>query len=122
MKKITREQMEKIKADILKETFPNGNENEQSFLYPIAEVVLLMLSKFIEKYQEAVQWNNSHMSNIEDKKETAIQDEQQLNPKLKIINDIIKVLDDNNLSISESREILNNASKKLGQQTVRVSY
>lgn len=54
-------------------------------------------------------------------KETAILEEQQSISKRIIVDEIIKILADNNLSIAEAREILNVASKKLGQQTVRVS-
>ena len=46
------------------------------------------------------------------KEETAVQDKQQL------INDIIRLLADNNLSISEAKEILNITSKKLDEQKV----
>ena len=46
------------------------------------------------------------------KEETAVQDKQQL------INDIIRLLVDNNLSISEAKEILNITSKKLDEQKV----
>lgn len=60
------------------------------------------------------------MSN-EIQKETAILEEQQSISKRIVVDEIIKILADNNLSIIEAREILNIASKKLGKQTVRVS-
>lgn len=60
------------------------------------------------------------MSN-ELQKETAILEEQQSISKRIVVDEIIKILADNNLSITEAREILNIASKKLGEQTVRVS-
>lgn len=56
----------------------------------------------------------------EKQKETAIQNEQQLNKK-DIINDIIKILANNNLSVSNAREILRITSKKLGEQRITVS-
>ena len=56
--------------------------------------------------------------NIENN-ETAIQNEQQFKSKQKIINDIITLLAENNLTISESNEILHMTSKKLCQQTVK---
>lgn len=59
------------------------------------------------------------MTNTEIQKNTAIQNEQQYSKK-EIIDDIIKILADNNLSITEARQILNIASKKLGQQAVRI--
>ena len=46
------------------------------------------------------------------KEETAVQNKQQL------INDIIRLLVNNNLSISEAKEILNITSKKLDEQKV----
>lgn len=49
-------------------------------------------------------------------KETATQNEQQL--KTKIIDSIITVLAENNLSISESKEILYMVSKRLEFQKV----
>lgn len=60
------------------------------------------------------------MSN-ELQKETAILEEQQSISKRIVVDEIIKILADNNLSITEARKILNIASKKLGKQTVRVS-
>lgn len=60
------------------------------------------------------------MSN-EIQKETAILEEQQSISKRIVVDEIIKILADNNLSIIEAREILNIASKKLVKQTVRVS-
>lgn len=59
------------------------------------------------------------MMDVKLQKETAIQNEQQSNFKQKIIDDIIKILADNNLSIYEARELLNLTSKKLGRQIVR---
>lgn len=58
--------------------------------------------------------------NIENS-ETAIQFEQQSNLKQEIINNIIALLAENNLTISEANEILHMTSKKLCQQTVKVS-
>lgn len=46
------------------------------------------------------------------KEETAVQNKQQL------INDIIRLLANNNLSISEAKEILNTTSNKLDEQKV----
>lgn len=52
-------------------------------------------------------------------KETAIQDEQQLKEKQEIINDIINILAENNLTIAEAKEILYTTSKKICNQTVK---
>ena len=60
------------------------------------------------------------MTNIELQKETDIQNEHQSNWKRKIVDEIINILADNNLSIVESRDILYIVSKKLGQQKVKV--
>lgn len=49
-------------------------------------------------------------------KETAIQNEQQL--KTKIIDSVIAILAENNLSISESKEVLHMVSKRLELQKV----
>lgn len=49
-------------------------------------------------------------------KETATQNEQQL--KTKIIDSVIAILAENNLSISESKEVLYMASKRLELQKV----
>ncbi|MBD5537864.1 MAG: hypothetical protein HDQ99_19875 [Lachnospiraceae bacterium] len=52
---------------------------------------------------------------------TAIQNEQQLKTKELIVNDIIKILANNNLTITDSKDILYETSKKICEQTVRVS-
>ena len=54
-------------------------------------------------------------------KETAIQNEQQSKSKQKIINDIIKILANNNLSITDSKNVLYETSKVICSQIVRVS-
>lgn len=54
-------------------------------------------------------------------KETAIRNEQQPKTKEAIINDIIKILADNNLSIMDSRDILHATSKIICKQTVKIS-
>lgn len=61
------------------------------------------------------------MTNIELQNETAIQDEQQLKSKQEISNKIIKILAENNYTITESKDILNIVLRKLGQQIVKVS-
>lgn len=58
---------------------------------------------------------------IKNQKETAIQDEQQLKSKQDIINEIIKIISENNLTVNEARKILQFASHKLGNQQVTVS-
>ncbi len=52
---------------------------------------------------------------------TAIQNEQQSKSKQEIINDIIKVLADNSLTIADSKDILYETSKVICSQIVRVS-
>lgn len=54
-------------------------------------------------------------------KETAIRNEEQPKTKEAIINDIIKILADNNLSIMDSRDILHATSKTICKQTVKIS-
>lgn len=54
-------------------------------------------------------------------KETAIQNEQQQKSNKEIVDNIIKLLAENNLTITDAREILQIASKKLGKQIVRFS-
>lgn len=54
-------------------------------------------------------------------KETAIQNEQQQKSNEEIVDKIIALLADNNLTITDAREILQIASKKLGKQIVRFS-
>lgn len=55
------------------------------------------------------------------KKETAIQNEQQLNGNEEIVSSIIDILANNNLSIAEAKNILYAASKKICQQLVKAS-
>ena len=52
---------------------------------------------------------------------TATQNEKQLKDKAIIINDIIKILADNNLTITDSKDILYETSKAICRQTVKVS-
>lgn len=54
-------------------------------------------------------------------KETAIHNKQQSKSKQEIINDIIKILADNNLTITDSKDILYETSKAICRQIVRVS-
>ena len=54
MKKLTENQIDKIKEDILKETFPDVDDNEENIAYAIANISLLMASKFIEKYLDEI--------------------------------------------------------------------
>lgn len=54
------------------------------------------------------------MTNNENTKNTVIHEERQYSKK-EIIDDIIKILVDHNLSISEAREILKFTSRKLGE-------
>lgn len=54
-------------------------------------------------------------------KETATQNEQQPKSKETIINDIIKILADNNLTITNSKDILYETSKVICRQVVKVS-
>ena len=57
----------------------------------------------------------------ESQKETAIQNEQQSKSNKEVIDNIIEILASSNFTITEAREILQIASKKLGNQVVRVS-
>jgi len=52
---------------------------------------------------------------------TATSDEQQFKTKELIINDIIKILADNNLTITESKNTLYETSKVICEQVIRVS-
>lgn len=52
---------------------------------------------------------------------TATSDEQQFKTKELIINDIIKILADSNLTITESKNILYETSKVICEQVIRVS-
>lgn len=54
MKKLTEDQIDKIKEDILKEIFPDVNDDEENIAYVIANMSLLMASKFIEKYLKEI--------------------------------------------------------------------
>ncbi|EOS26547.1 hypothetical protein C806_01283 [Lachnospiraceae bacterium 3-1] len=56
-----------------------------------------------------------------EKKETAIQNGQQLKEKGEIVNSIIDILAKNNLSIAEAKNVLYVASKKICQQIVKSS-
>lgn len=60
------------------------------------------------------------MIKTELRKETAIHNEQQPKSKQEIIDDIIKILVDNNLTIANAKEILYSTSKKLYQQPVKI--
>lgn len=51
-------------------------------------------------------------------KEPATQNEQQIKTKQEIINDIIKILAENNLTIADSKDILHETSKEICNQTV----
>lgn len=51
--------------------------------------------------------------------ETAIQNEQQLKSRQEIVNDIIGILADNNLSIIDAKEILYETSKMVCRQPVK---
>lgn len=51
-------------------------------------------------------------------KETAIHNNQQSKTKQEIINDIIKILADNNLTVTDSKDILYETSKAIGRQVV----
>lgn len=68
-------------------------------------------SYYYDKKSEVNTMNN------EIKKETAIQNEQQLKSK-QITNKIINILVDNSLSIIESKNILDSVLNKLDQQKV----
>lgn len=61
------------------------------------------------------------MNKTELQKETAIHNEQQPKSKETIINDIIKILADNNLTIMNSKDILYETSKVICRQVVKVS-
>lgn len=52
-------------------------------------------------------------------KETAILSGQQPKSRQEIIDDIIKVLADNNLSIIDAKDILNQTSKVICRQVVK---
>lgn len=54
-----------------------------------------------------------------EKKETAIRNEQQLNEREEIVNSIINILAKNNLSITEAKNVLYVVSKKICQQIVK---
>lgn len=57
--------------------------------------------------------------NIQNKEKAAAQSkQQQINTKQEIINDIIKILAENNLTITDSKDILHETSKKICNQTV----
>lgn len=56
------------------------------------------------------------------KKEAVTQSERQLNQNQKIINDIITILVNNNLSISNAKEILRITMKKLDEQKITISF
>ena len=60
------------------------------------------------------------MTNNENTKNTVIHEERQYSKK-EIIDDIIKILVDHNLSVSEAREILKFTSRKLGEQKITIS-
>lgn len=55
-------------------------------------------------------------NNINNK--TAIHNEQQLKTKQNIINDIIKILADNNLTIADSKDILYETTKMIYKQVI----
>lgn len=61
------------------------------------------------------------MSNGELQKETAIQNEQQLKSKQEIIDEIIKILANNNLTITDSKYILYETTKVICRQKVQSS-
>ena len=54
-------------------------------------------------------------------KETAIQNEQQLKSKQEIIDEIIKILANNNLTITDSKYILYETTKVICRQKVQSS-
>ncbi len=60
-------------------------------------------------------------NNIELQKETAVLYGQQSKSKQEIINDIIEILANNNLTITDSQNILHETSKVICRQVVRVS-
>lgn len=59
--------------------------------------------------------------NIQNTNKTATLDEQQFKTKLEIIEEIIQILVDNNLTITDSKDILYETSKAICKQVVRVS-
>ena len=54
-------------------------------------------------------------------KETAIQNERQSKSNKEVIDKIIQLLAENNLTITDAREILRITSRKLGEQIIRFS-
>lgn len=57
--------------------------------------------------------------NTQNKEKAATQNEkQQIKTKQEIINDIIKILAENNLTIADSKDILHETSKEICKQTV----
>lgn len=57
--------------------------------------------------------------NIQNKEQAAtLNEQQQINTKQEIINDIIKILAENNLTIADSKDILYETSKIIGKQPV----
>lgn len=58
--------------------------------------------------------------NIQSNNKTATLDEQ-FKTKLEIIEDIIQILADNNLTITDSKDIIYETSKAICKQVVRVS-
>lgn len=59
--------------------------------------------------------------NIQNNNKTATLDEQQFKTKQEIIEEIIQILTDNNLTITDSKDILYETSKAICKQVVRVS-
>lgn len=60
------------------------------------------------------------MNKTELQKETAIHTEHQLKSKQEIIDEIIKILANNNLTISDSKDILYETSKTICDQIISV--
>lgn len=58
---------------------------------------------------------------IQNNNKTATSDEQQFKTKQEIIEEIIQILADNNLTITDSKDILYETSKAICRQVVRVS-
>lgn len=58
-------------------------------------------------------------SEVMNKKETAVQNEQQ--SKTVIIDEIIRIIANKNFTIEEANKVLYETSKKINQQNVRVS-
>ncbi len=58
------------------------------------------------------------MNNTQLHKKTATSDERQFKSKKLIMNDIIKILADNNLTITDSKDILHETSKVICEQKV----